>query len=68
MLISYPEDIEEQEVVVDKIDDLLSETKRLESIYQRKLDSLSALKQSLLQKAFSGELTSDNKLMDEAVA
>ena len=32
------------------------ETKRLELIYQKKLDALSELKQSLLKKAFAGEL------------
>ena len=60
---------------VNRLDDLLGrfenlheQTNQLVSIYQRKLLSLSDLKQSLLQKAFSGELTSGNKLMDEAVA
>lgn len=33
------------------------EVRRLESIYQQKLTALAELKQSLLQKAFSGELT-----------
>ena len=32
------------------------ETKRLEAIYQRKLDALAELKQSLLQRAFTGQL------------
>ncbi len=30
--------------------------KNLEDIYQRKLDALAELKQSLLQRAFAGEL------------
>ncbi len=36
------------------------ESKRLESIYQQKLQALQELKQSLLNKAFSGELTARN--------
>jgi type I restriction enzyme S subunit len=35
----------------------------LESVYKQKLMSLNELKQSLLQKAFSGELTKD--IVDE---
>ncbi len=34
-----------------------AETRRLETIYQRKLAALAELKQSILEKAFSGELT-----------
>ncbi len=32
------------------------ETKRLEAIYQQKLEDLEELKKSILQKAFEGEL------------
>jgi type I restriction enzyme S subunit len=39
-----------------KADELLSETQRLESIYQRKLATLEALKKSLLHQAFTGQL------------
>jgi type I restriction enzyme S subunit len=39
---------------------LREEHQRLESIYQQKLTALTELKQSLLQKAFSGELTADS--------
>ena len=46
----------EQERIVDKLDALSEETKRLEAIYERKKAALSELKQSLLQKAFAGEL------------
>jgi type I restriction enzyme S subunit len=31
----------------------------LESIYQQKLEALAELKQSILQKAFTGDLTND---------
>lgn len=38
-------------------DALSAETKRLEAIYQQKLNDLEELKKSILQKAFNGELT-----------
>ena len=45
-----------QQAIVDKLDALSEETKRLEAIYERKQSALAELKQSLLQKAFAGEL------------
>ena len=56
--VSYPS-IPEQQRIVAQLDTLASETKRLEAIYQQKLDNLAALKQSILQKAFAGELQLD---------
>jgi type I restriction enzyme, S subunit len=44
-------------ILITKIDNISSETKKLESIYQQKLDNLTELKKSILQKAFAGELT-----------
>jgi type I restriction enzyme S subunit len=46
----------EQTGAVTVLDQLLGETHRLESIYQRKLAALDTLKQSLLHHAFSGQL------------
>ncbi|MBF0454025.1 MAG: restriction endonuclease subunit S [Magnetococcales bacterium] len=46
-----------QNTIVNKLQELAEETQRLEALYQRKLDALTELKQSLLQKAFSGQLT-----------
>lgn len=58
-----------QERVVNDIELLLSEVRRLEAIYEQKLAALKELKQSLLQKAFSGELTAETKpLMDTVMA
>ncbi|MDA7633717.1 restriction endonuclease subunit S [bacterium] len=45
-----------QKAIVEKLDALSEETKRLETIYERKKAALAELKQSLLQKAFSGQL------------
>lgn len=49
----------EQKAIVAKIDELAVETQRLETIYRQKLTALKELKQSILQKAFTGELTAD---------
>jgi type I restriction enzyme, S subunit len=51
--------LEQQKVIVDKLNELSSETQRLEAIHQQKLAALKELKQSILQKAFTGELTAD---------
>jgi restriction endonuclease S subunit len=58
--IPYPT-IVEQKSIVNKIEMLTIETKKLESIYHQKLNDLEELKKSILQKAFNGELkTSKN--------
>jgi type I restriction enzyme S subunit len=46
--------ISEQKRLVAKLDALSAETQRLESLYQRKLAALEALKKSLLHQAFNG--------------
>ena len=46
-----------QNRVVETVQELRVFIRSLESIYQQKLQALAELKQSLLQKAFSGELT-----------
>ncbi|MEB2785564.1 restriction endonuclease subunit S [Algoriphagus persicinus] len=48
--------LQEQETIVSQLDALLSETQKLEAIYQQKLADLEELKKSVLQKAFAGEL------------
>lgn len=53
--ISLPS-LSEQATIVQKLDLLSAETKRLEAIYQQKIDNLEELKKSILQKAFNGEL------------
>ena len=49
--------LEIQQKIVQQLDKLSAETKRLEAMYQQKLDALEELKKSILQKAFSGELS-----------
>jgi len=55
--------MDEQELIVSKADALAEKTEQLEAVYRQKLTAVDELKQSMLQKAFSGELTSS-----EAVA
>jgi len=45
-----------QQATVEKLNAILEETQRLESIYKQKLAALDELKKSLLHQAFSGEL------------
>jgi len=46
-----------QEQIIDKLDSLMLSVQELESIYTSKIIALDELKQSVLQKAFTGELT-----------
>jgi len=46
----------EQQCIVQKLDGLSAETKKLEAIYKQKLAILEELKKSILQKAFEGKL------------
>ena len=56
--IPAPKNLEDQRSIVQRIQNFVSETKRLEFIYQRKLTALDELQKSLLHQAFNGELTS----------
>lgn len=55
--ISFPKTIKEQEKVVQNINTLKAETKKLEAIYTQKIADLDEMKKSVLQKAFSGQLS-----------
>lgn len=58
LIIALP-GLDEQNRIINKLNDLTIETRQLETIYQQKLAALNELKQSILQKAFTGELTAD---------
>ena len=45
-----------QQLIVQNLDALSTETKKLEEIDRQKLINLEELKKSVLQKAFNGEL------------
>ena len=57
--VYFPKSLPEQTSIVQKLDSLSSEIKQLEEIYKQKLKDLEELKKSMLQKAFSGELTKE---------
>ena len=52
--------LEQQKQIVEKLDSLSLEMKKLESIYTQKLADLEEIKKSVLQKAFSGQLNTIN--------
>jgi len=58
----------EQEKIVAKVDSILAETERIESINQKKISAHTELKQSILHKAFTGELTADAKAIDRKLS
>lgn len=62
-LLPFPKSLKEQQGIVQKLDALSTETKKLEAIYQQKINDLEELKKSVLQKAFSGELKTANKVL-----
>lgn len=61
VVVSYPISTSKQCAIVSALNDLKKETKYLESIYKRKLIALSELRESLLHKAFAGELTTQTR-------
>jgi type I restriction enzyme S subunit len=55
LAIPFPP-ISVQKILVEKLESLSAETKKLEAIYRQKLNDLEELKKSVLKKAFEGEL------------
>ena len=55
--------IKSQQTIVQKLDALSTETKKLEAIYQQKINDLEELKKSVLQNAFNGELNTSKILV-----
>ncbi len=59
----------DQEIVVSQLGVIESRSRRLISLYDKKIQSLDELKKSLLKKAFSGELTTETDTpVNEAIA
>lgn len=68
IVLAVPE-LQEQQLVVRRLACMSKETQRLEAIYRQKLTTLNELKQSILQKAFTGELTAETpKAAKEGIA
>jgi type I restriction enzyme, S subunit len=56
LTVTLPPTLEEQKRIASNLGALCEETQRVESIYQRKLAMLEALKKALLDQAFTGQL------------
>lgn len=63
MLFPFPS-VSEQEKIVCELNAIAESCNNLSPIYQQKLTALDELKQSLLQKAFTGQLTSKTKELE----
>lgn len=55
--LAFPSDLDEQRKIVSELDDLKRQIDNIQTQYRAKLQDLDDLRQSLLQKAFAGELT-----------
>lgn len=55
--VSFPECFGQQDLLIKKFNELEDSILLIKSIYRQKLNSLEELKKSILQKAFTGELT-----------
>ena len=55
--VAVPSSLEEQRRIVSVLDEVLQKNTDLQTLYTSKLQDISDLRQSLLQKAFAGELT-----------
>lgn len=67
VVLPVPTSPEAQEEVANELDHLNTQTHRLRDVCNRKLLLLAELKQSILHKAFTGELTADPKAVDRAL-
>ncbi len=57
LVVAYPESRGEQAAIVGEAATLSGAVQQLAGVYERKLDALDELKQSLLHHAFTGQLT-----------
>jgi type I restriction enzyme S subunit len=56
VVLTFPKSLTEQKNIVNKLDELSEQTKKLEEVYIKKMADLEELKKSVLNKAFTGEL------------
>jgi type I restriction enzyme, S subunit len=62
-LVLMMPDLSTQNNVVQKIQEIESETQQLEDVYQKKIANLEELKKSILKKAFTGELITEKMVL-----
>ena len=68
LVLEFPESKIEQERIVARLDELSAKKKSLVELYDRKVKALTELKQSILHKAFTDELTVDAKAADRTLS
>lgn len=56
IVLNIPKSLTEQRAIVQRLDALTKETRRLEEVYRSKVEAVEELRKSVLQKAFAGEL------------
>ena len=67
LALLLPPTLREQEQLVSNLDQLSSQVQQFEQTFRQKLAALAELKQSILHKAFAGELTAHpEKVLPEA--
>lgn len=66
IIVSYPKLRTEQEKIADRLDGLSAESERAMEFYRSKLELIAELKQSILQRAFAGELSQALQALKEA--
>ena len=59
-IISFPNEMKQQQQTAEKLDNLSLEIKKLEAIYTQKIADLEEMKKAILEKAFSGQLSNIN--------
>ncbi|AEG32136.1 restriction endonuclease subunit S [Thiomicrospira cyclica] len=59
-VIYFPKSTDEQDTLIKQVEEIENLSQNLESIYQQKIAALEEFKQSLLQQAFSGNLTANH--------
>ncbi|QDU13600.1 EcoKI restriction-modification system protein HsdS [Gimesia maris] len=63
-VIKFPTSLTVQRKICSELFNQYEQSSRLESIYQKKLAALDELKESILQNAFTGQLTSKSKELE----
>jgi type I restriction enzyme S subunit len=66
--LAFPQSLAQQIAVANRLDECARQTSALEVLGQHKLSALAELKQSILQKAFAGELTANEVERELAAA
>jgi type I restriction enzyme S subunit len=57
VIIHYPRSVKQQQLIINRVNSISVQTKKLETVYKQKLNNLEELKKTILQKAFSGQLS-----------